>query len=177
MPRCRSRFTTAWNPFFTRCAPKMSVTLASRARAARIPAAQSRMMARFSAEHGGPGWLGSTKISSSVLSDLRSDRANTLTRFRSSGSGGFLIEPHPSPSGFFCGLDSPRGSDVANLHALPQRREGVVPPGHKFLRHESFEAGLQNRLHDARIVQLLRFINLVAPRHTAGVIMRDELVV
>src|SRR5579871_2689110 len=68
-------------------------------------------------------------------------------------------------------------SNIANLDTLLQRSQDVGALGHKFLRSESGETGVQDRLHDCRIIQLLGFVDLRASWNAACVVVSDVLVV
>ena len=66
---------------------------------------------------------------------------------------------------------------VYKVIGLPQRRQRVGTLRDKFLRDIAFEAGVQNRLHDARPVEFLCLVNLRAARHAAGVVVVEVWVV
>ena len=59
--------------------------------------------------------------------------------------------------------------------ACAQRLQRVGPLGDELLGHEALVAGLDDGLHDGRVVDLLRLVDLVAARHAAGVEVGDVL--
>ena len=66
---------------------------------------------------------------------------------------------------------------VADADALPQAPEHVGPFGHELLGDEAFEASVDNGLHDGRVVQFLRLIDLSPSGHAARMIVRKICVV
>ena len=64
---------------------------------------------------------------------------------------------------------------ITDAYALPERGKCIRTLRHEFLRDIAFEAGVQNRLHYTRVIQLLRVINLVSSRHAAGVVVIEVL--
>src|ERR1043166_1039520 len=72
-----------------------------------------------------------------------------------------------------CMSASFRGLDVADLNALTKGRERVGTLGDELLGNEALEAGIDDGLHDGGIIQLLRIVDFIAPRHATGVVMGD----
>src|SRR4051812_27453003 len=64
--------------------------------------------------------------------------------------------------------------DVADLERLLHGGERIALR-HELLGDVAREPEVGDRFHHAAVVQLLRVIDLVASRHTAGVVMRDVL--
>ena len=52
-----------------------------------------------------------------------------------------------------------------NLDCTAQRGKGIFLPGHEFVRKVAIETGIGDGLANAAVIQLLRFVNLVASEH------------
>src|SRR5262245_8509022 len=83
---------------------------------------------------------------------------------------GSSLPPTCAIPGQWDGRLSEKRSNVANPDALLEGRDDILARGYEFLRYESLEAGLDNRLHHGWIVNLLGLVDLVPARHAARVI-------